>query len=318
MRLFLNELSLHGQFHHLDTFRESMARVMELRSVAKRFSYPVYCSVRVSDRLTTPTDSFVKVVNHAFTHEQVRDIMIWIGNEGPFWEEELQHDSETLLEYMGHDVTESSVGEAAYYVENQQGGGLVSFIPSDWDVTPIAIKKNLDWDNGEPTVSIPNYCNRSDLEADLQELEPPISTWGQLESKSRNEYSNLTFSSDCFEPLAKLPFKPGSVSGIRRRLKTLNDLMNHMNQAGGLTEEGVYFWEQHFVGASARFSDSSDDEKNRFENDLTFPHPLVENKFLFCSWHGKVSGRIRIHFAVPSSGDPHLYVVYVGDKITLQ
>ena len=316
MRLFLNELSLHGQFYHLDAFRESMAMVMKMRSVAKRFSYPVYCSVRVSDRLTTPTDSFVKVVNEAFTHEQVRDIMIWVGNEGPFWEEELQHDYETLLECMGHDVTESSVGEAAYFVEYQQGGGLVSFIPSDWNMTPIIIRKDLD--NGEPRVPIPNYCNWSDLETDLQELEPPISNWGQLESKSLSEYSNLTFSSDCFEPLTKLPFKPGSVNGIRRRLKTLNDLMNHMNQAGRLTEEGVHFWAQHFEGANARFSDSSDDEKKRFENELTFPHPNVENEFLFCSWHGKVSRRIRIHFAGPSSGDPHLYVVYVGDKITLR
>ncbi len=315
MRLFLNELSLHGQFYQLDAFKESMSRVMNIRRIAEGFGYPVYCKGEIVNRPATPTESFARAVNRALSRNQRQDIMIWIGNRGPFWEEESQHDYDAYMEYRGNVVTESSVGEAAYFVEHEQGGGLVSFAPSDWDETPVRINRISSNDNNPLMIPIPNYRNGADLKVDLQKLEPPLSNWDQLESRSRSECANLTFSSECFGPLAGIPFQRGTANGIRRRLKTLNELMGMIGPAGEFTQEGIQFWEQHFVGKNVRFSDSSDTEKNESGNDLTFPHPSIAGEKLFCPWHGKVQ-RIRIHFSLPETHDPHLYVVYVGNKRT--
>lgn len=317
MKLFLNELSLHKQFYHLDTFKESIKRIMKIRRVAEGFGYPVYCKGDIVNKPTTPAYSFAEVVNRLFSRNQRQDIMMWVGKRGPFWEKESQHDYDVYMEYGSDVVTESSVGEAAYFVEHEQGGGLVSFIPSDWDETPICIDRISGNGNNPLVIPIPNYRNGADLKADLQELEPPISNWDQLESKSRSECPNLTFSPDSFGPLSGIPFQLGTAHGILRRLKILNVLMGYWVPAGALTHEGIQFREKHFVGSSARFSDSSESEKAEFKNDLTFPHPNIENETLFCPWHGKIQ-RIRIHFAFPNTHDPHLYVVYVGDKRTLR
>lgn len=70
-------------------------------------------------------------------------------------------------------------------------------------------------------------------------------------------------------------------------------------------------------GRGALFSDSSDDEKIKFETEMRFKHPAEVNKTLFCPWHGKVqTPPLRIHFSWPVRADDPLYVVYVGPKIT--
>ena len=288
-----------------------------MRRVAEKYGYPVYCKGEIVHKAVTTGRPFASAVNQALDVNQRQAVMVWIGNKGPFWEEELQHDYDTLMEYKGSVVTESSVGEAAYFVEHERSGGLVSFVPSGWDETPIRIKKVLENTSKSHVVLIPNYRDGAVLELDLQRLEPPISSWNQLEAKSRSECSSLTFSSECFEHLNGVPFQRGTANGILRRLRTLNDLMSFLGPAGTLTYEGTQFREQHFVGKSARFSDSSDTEKAKFKGDLTFPHPNIEGETLFCSWHGKIQ-KIRIHFSFPNTHDPHLYVVYIGVKRTLR
>jgi hypothetical protein len=70
-------------------------------------------------------------------------------------------------------------------------------------------------------------------------------------------------------------------------------------------------------GDNAWFSDSSEAEKNEFEESLTFPHPVEPGQTLFCTWHGKVkTQQIRIHFSWPVRWDTPLYILYVGPKIT--
>ena len=288
-----------------------------MRRIAKKFGYPVYCKGEIVHKEVTTKKQFASAVDQALDVNQRQAVMVWIGNQGPFWEKELQHDYDTLMEYKGSVVTGSSVGEAAYFVEHELGGGLVSFVPSGWDETPVHIKKILENNGNLHIVPIPNYRDGATLELDLRGLEPPVSNWIQLETKSRSEYSNLIFSSECFEPMKGVPFRHGTANGILRLLKTLNDLMSFWGPDGALTYEGVQFQEEHFVRQNARFSDSSDTEKNKFKKDLTFSHPNIDGKTLFCSWHGKIQ-RIRIHFSFPKTHDPHLYVVYIGDKKTLR
>ena len=72
----------------------------------------------------------------------------------------------------------------------------------------------------------------------------------------------------------------------------------------------------HFHGEKSWFSDSSDSEKRKFKQDLTFPHPERAQENLFCTWHGKVkTPQYRVHFSWSFGTDP-VYVTYVGPKIT--
>ena len=43
MELFANDLSIHGQFHDISSFRDELARLMAMRNVAQRFGREVYC-----------------------------------------------------------------------------------------------------------------------------------------------------------------------------------------------------------------------------------------------------------------------------------
>ena len=86
---------------------------------------------------------------------------------------------------------------------------------------------------------------------------------------------------------------------------------------GARTTEGQRIYQDYFTGDNALFSDSSDDEKHRFREALTFPHPNERGNSLFCTWHGKVRHlTLRLHFSWPiESGEP-VYVVYAGPKLT--
>jgi hypothetical protein len=101
------------------------------------------------------------------------------------------------------------------------------------------------------------------------------------------------------------------LSSARRILKGCFDDQGHRN------DEGHRLYANHFTGAKASFSDSSDSEKNDFRNELTFAHPEQPGETLFCAWHGKIkTPQIRIHFSWPVRSEAPLYVVYVGPKIT--
>ena len=165
-----------------------------------------------------------------------------------------------------------------------------------------------------------NYLDPSELEADLQDAEPTIVTWGELETHSRNRFQRIQFSEDSFRHLDGLVFVPGVANRIIFLLDVLDRLVGAVDEAGQRTPEGHQLYQAHFTGAKAAFSDSSVTEKREFEGKLTFPHPEVSGQSLFATGHGKVNHPnfpIRIHFDPwpPRPGEA-IYVVYVGPKIT--
>ena len=69
---------------------------------------------------------------------------------------------------------------------------------------------------------------------------------------------------------------------------------------GNFTPEAKPILDAHLTRGSAEFSDSSTDEKRKFRNELSFPHPDIPGEFLDCTWHGKVKPLlIRLHFRWP-------------------
>jgi hypothetical protein len=43
MDLLINDLSLHGQFADLASFRDSIGRIMQIRGIARRHQRALYC-----------------------------------------------------------------------------------------------------------------------------------------------------------------------------------------------------------------------------------------------------------------------------------
>ena len=313
MELLLNDLSLHEQFPDITTFREAIHRVMTLRQVASNWGRELHSHRNIVNSRVNPTMSLYDALQ-MFPQNEKRSILQWLTRRGPFWEDIAEHSPDHWIERQDEIVTDTAVGEVAYCMSIGIGRGLVSLTPSRWECTPIAARMISDT---VIDIEFPNYWLQPELEVALQEAEPPISSWRQLESVSRRSCTSLTFSGDCFSPLAGQPFAPGAASRILNRLQILNKLMNAVDEAGQRTAEGHQIYQDHFSGDRAWFSDSSDTEKNEFARELTFRNPGPSGGYLFCTWHGKVNNPpYRIHFAWPECPGAPMYVVYVGLKIT--
>ena len=315
MDLLLNDLSLHGQFPDITTFREAIHRVMLLRSLANRFGRQLYSHRNILNCLVGPTTSLYQALQK-LSRDEKRSVLQWLNRQGPFWEDIVQHSPNLYMGFEDEIVTGTAVGEAAYCILAGFERALVSFNPSNWQFSPLNVRIDPDSET-ETIVMVHNYWQVAELEAALRATEPPISSWAELEARSRASLQRLAFFADCYSHLDGQPFAPGAANRILVLLRVLDHLMGSVDSSGRRSDEGNRIYQDHFMGDKAWFSDSSDSEKARFEKELTFPNPNVAGEHLFCTWHGKVNEPpLRIHFAWPERpGDP-LYVVYIGLKIT--
>lgn len=314
MDLLLNDQSIHGQFHDVAEFREAILRVREMRQIAQRFGADLYCHRNlVSSRINSSTSLFEAL--QGFGRDEKRALMVWLTQQGPFWEEVREHGPNDWLEVDDDIVTDTAIGEAAHCAMLGIDRRLVSLSPSQWEFSPIKVTMR---NNGVLSVSVDNYWEAAQLEPAVRGADRKVSSWSQLEIVARAKFRQLHFSGECFQFLDGYPFVPSAASRILSRLDTLDRLAGSVNEVGQRTAEGHQIYQDHFTGERAGFSDSSDTEKREFRAALTFPHPEVAGRDLFCPWHGKVNTPpFRIHFAWPSEGSL-LYVVYVGMKRTRQ
>ena len=313
MELLLNDLSLHEQFPDISTFRQAIQRMMGLRRVATGWGRELHSHRNVINCRINSSTSLHDALQ-SFPQNEKRSILQWLTRRGPFWEDIAEHSPDNWIECGDEIVTDTAVGEAAYCSAIGIKRGLISFVPSKWNTAPISAKIVSDT---ETDVLIPNFWEEAELEDSLREAEPPISSWGQLESVSRMTFQRLTFSEDCFSHLNGHPFAPGPAARILSRLEILDRLIGSVDADGQRTSEGHRIYQDHFSGDRAWFSDSSDSEKHEFAKELTFPNPGSGGGSLFCTWHGKVNNPpYRIHFSWPEHPGAPSYIVYVGMKIT--
>ena len=247
-----------------------------------------------------------------------RAIMSWLNRSGPFWDDLRQHSEEDLLECRSEVVTSTAVGEAAFRVFHGIPCGLVSVTPSNWENSPIEVTW-LREDDGvqNQKAALENWWSDEQLADGLAKLAPPLDSWHTLRHAALSEFQRLTFSDECFAPLAGVPFARGSAQRCILLFNLLERLAREFDDAGAQTKEGRRLYEQYFTGDGAPFSDSSTTEKREFKKELTFTHPDYPKSKLFCPWHGKIShAKFRIHFSWPVKVNEPIYVVYVGPKIT--
>ena len=313
MDLLLNDLSLHGQFPDVPTFKLALDRVIAMRDIARRFSWELHAHRAIVNGRISATYSLFEALQ-AFPMNEKRALLGWLTKQGPFWEDAAEHGSDHWLQCVDEIVTDTAVGEAAYCSAVGIDRGLVSFQPSDWTYSPVVVQIGPSLVN---EVKVPNYWQPTDLEKTLQETPAPAASWNDLETLARIRFQSLAFATDCFGYLNGQPFAPGIVKRILSRLDVLDKLAGSVDESGRRKPEGDRLYQDHFTGDKAWFSDSSDTEKNEFRNQMMFPHPELPGTYLFCTWHGKINHPpFRIHFEWPGRPGNLLYVAYVGLKIT--
>ena len=317
MELFVNDLSIHGQFDDLRSFRDAFGTLMAMRATAGRYERDVHCHRALLTVEPLPGVSMQQAIVRLSESER-RSAMRWLTQGGPFWDDLRRHGPDDWLEYQSAVVTDTAVGEAAYRKLHGVECGLVGAVPSDWDFSPVEVT----WRRGagepeDPRTALENWRDPAALENGLRGAARPVRSWQDLRNVSVRRFTCLTFAGDAFRPLDGTPFSASASKRILMLLDILDRLARAFDSSGRRTPEGNRLHQDHFRGRNALFSDSSPTEKHDFHNELTFPDPDNAGGSLFCSWHGKVrSPALRLHFSWSfRSGEP-VCVVYVGPKIT--
>ncbi|MEA1935147.1 MAG: hypothetical protein U9N60_12130 [Thermodesulfobacteriota bacterium] len=321
MLLFVNDLSIHGQFPDIQTFKEAISRVMTMREIARQFGRQLYCHRNLAYAQVTKNLSMPQAIQRFDKNEQ-RSVMQWLTRNGPFWEDIREHSPDEYMECNGNVVTDTAIGEAAYCRFYGSFHDLVSLTPSDWDYSPISVNWIRNGDNN-CDFTIDNHWDEEELETTLRSVTMPIMSWRQLATIAVARCPNLAFSNTSFAPLEGLPFVYSAAQRLCFIFDTLNRFKSCFDTYGRRTLEGHDIYCNFFTGKKGKgsrgalFSDSSKDEKRKFKKDMMFPHPNESDKTLFCPWHGKVqTPQLRVHFSWPVRVDESLFIVYVGPKIT--
>lgn len=323
MELLINDLSLHGQFTAPDSFRVAIGRVMKIRQVARQSKRELYCHRGLVQAQVAPGMTMPQAVQKLKIEER-RALMQWLTRQGPFWEDERRHTADDWFECKGEIVTDTAVGEAAWRNLNGIDHALVSLTPSDWEFSPIPVAwVQDDADNTRTGIEVGNHWTPESVETLLRDTQAPPDSWRQLEGQAKARCPRLIFAADAFTPLGDQPFVSGAAGRLSFVLDTLNRFKSCFGPNDQLTAEGHKLYQDFFTGKKGKggrgalFSDSSDSEKGKFKQKMTFDHPDKQGKSIFCPWHGKVqTPQLRVHFSWPVRAREPLYVVYVGPKIT--
>ena len=288
MELMANDLSIHDQFHDVESFRNALARLMAMHASARRFDREVYCHRALLNAHPIPGMPMRQALNRLSTDER-RSAMLWLARAGPFWDDLRRHGDDDLLECRGDIVTDSAVGEAAFRTMHGVECGLISVTPSEWDYSPVDVIWRREADHRDDrTTALENWRDATTLEESLREAASPILSWDDLRESSAHRFESLTFAADCFEPLSGVPFARSAAERFLVLLDILDRFVRAFDAAGVRTQEGQRIYRDYFTGDRALFSDSSDAEKRKFRRQLTFSHPGGPDGSLFCPWHGKV------------------------------
>ncbi len=317
MDLLVNDLSVHGQFHDLAGFRDALSRLMALRKTAKSFGIEVQSNGAFLNTKPIPGLPLRRAIG-SLDIERQRAVMSWLTRSGPFWDDVRRHRDDDWLEHDGEVVTDTAIGEAAFRSLHGVDCGLVSLAPSEWCLSPIDIiwvrkAEGLD----DRNAAVENWWGAETLEESLRHRAPPLRSWNDLRKASSNRFPNLVFAKECFAPLEAVPFARSAADRLVVLIEVLNRFASAFDDDGKRNEEGHRIYNDYFTGDRAWFSDSSDTEKLKFRQELTFTHPENRADTLFCTWHGKVQHQtLRLHFSWPVEADKPVYVVYAGPKIT--
>ncbi len=320
MELFVNDLSIHRQFVGDAAFKAAIDTLLNIRREVERSRRRLLCTHHLAHTHPMPGVHVQQALNRVYAPQQLTTIMCWLtqvasddGGQRPW------HSPDDLLLCGDRVVTDTAIGEAAYRTIKGSGSAVVSLAPSDWDFSPVVVRLC----HGSPSLpdsqaQLENIREVSQAREFLDRQPSALNSWESLRLASEARFSRLVFGADCFAPLQRVTFSPAAARRLLNLLAVLDSLAQAFDSEGNRTPEGHHIYNTHFTGDNAAFSDSSDTEKAKFGNQMTFSHPRDPSRRLLCSFHGKAhhTPPLRLHYHwTRQAGDP-VCVVYIGPKIT--
>ncbi len=320
MDLFVNELSIHRQFAGDTAFKEALGTLLAIRREVEESRRRLLCTHHLACTHPMPDTHLKQALNRVCTRQQLTMVMRWLTQAVPGeGDRRLWHSPDDFLQCKDEVVTDTAVGEAAYRAIRGSETAVVSLVPSDWDFSPLVVRLcHGDSSLPDSQVRLENIRDVSQARELLGRLPPALDSWESLRLASEARFPCLTFGAKCFDPLRRVTFAMPVARRLFGLFGVLDGLAREFDNRGDRTPEGHRIHGAHFTGGNAAFSDSSDTEKNRFRDRMTFRHPGDPAQQLFCPFHGKVNHTppLRFHYHwTGRAGDP-VYVVYIGPKIT--
>ncbi|MBK6530177.1 MAG: hypothetical protein IPF99_11400 [Deltaproteobacteria bacterium] len=318
MHVGFNELSLHGQVPLADA-PKILAMMLECREMVRRFGGALRLRREVLSRPLGGTITLLDFIQRIPSQDSRKRLLLsWLTKEGPFLEDSREHLPDTLYECLGVVVTDWTLAELAHRHGISGGASIsaVSLHPSNMDTNPLEVIRRYDEDSAV-AVAVHNHTDARALGSWLAAIERPMQSWKDLVLRARRECSSLYFSNDAFDSLESQSFFPGAASSLLDVLTVLERLKRSIGPDGARSAEGQEIYQNHIMRQLACSTDSSEGEKSKFRDQLTFAHPERHGEKLFCPWHGKVqTPQMRVHYSDPITYDEPLYIVYVGPKLT--
>lgn len=162
MDFLINDLSLHGQFSDVASFRIAIQQVMTIRQVTRRFGRELHCDRNLL-RSQVTIDKTMQQVIQALSKDERGALIQWLTRHGPFWDDLRRHGVDDWIECNGEIVTDRAIGEAAWCCLNGIARGIVSITPSRWQFSPVPVVWMVE-QTGAKSVEIVNHWDPTAFE----------------------------------------------------------------------------------------------------------------------------------------------------------
>ena len=312
-----NDLSFTEQYPDVETFCNELRELLRLRAISDAVRQRLLCSRSLYERPVTPSSSFREAIYRSRDRDFKVQAISWAVNYGPFWEDDRASQQDDYFQYEDQDVTEQGLGEAARRILVGKPSAAYSMVGGRYcfTLTPLLVQHGLT-ESPLGSIEVPNTYKLRELRHEAESVVSPRN-WDEFLAYSRQSFTQLIILDIVDAPLSRYPFSEGIAERVTGLLEILDSLVSSRDQKGTYTGETNELIRKHFQGATAKFSDESETNKNKFTSKLTF-RDKDTGQDLFCSWHGKIAIQdFRIHFNWPlTPKDTKLKVVYIGPKIT--
>ena len=321
MRWYVNDVSLQGQFAGGSAFEVALRELISVRARIESLRLNLRTTRTLPDRNVGPSLNLRTAVQQSRDRDLRSAVLIWLDRTGPFVEDDQLPETDNYFEHLGHDVTDSGLGEAARRVKAGERVATFSFSggAKEFETSPLSVDQGLP-EERLGKYDVENFWTVQDLEASALSAGPLITSWKLLVESARERFSWLVIPDSVYQN-SKLAREPFEVA-IRDRALVLFGYLNAY--MAGRSPDGVEgpnarsIVQKYFVGDRALFTGESQSNQRDFRNELSFPDPEDSNHLIFAHWHGKISHRFfRLHFEWPVPVRTiGLKVVYLGPKLT--
>ncbi len=317
---FLNDLSIDGQFSDPGAFILELRRLLDARERSGLVKKSLLCSRLLGDRPATATQTFRAVVQTHSDKDLRQRILRWVGQSGPFWEDEQATVPDDLFYFNEDDVTLQGLGEAARRRILGAKAAVYSLPGSGngCDADPLLVTHGLLEDKiGE--IEVPNHISVESMESAAKEALPTPKNWTELLATVEAAFEAVTLSQDIAGVLRPHPFSQNVADRVLELVGILDQLVKSRDERRQYTDVSYGLIANFFSGSAARFTDESATNKHKYRAEMTFPDPDAPGSTVFCPFHGKINQpayRIHIRWPLEAQHDKIL-IAYIGPKITV-